>query len=67
LRAVVQAGMNTAAAVGACAGPLMIGALTKANPHAGWRNFYVCLYSSEYICSIGTDSYFSGSKWLSGA
>jgi hypothetical protein len=38
---VAQAAMNFAAALGGCSGPLMIGALTKANPHTGWRNFYV--------------------------
>lgn len=41
---VVQASMNVAASLGACAGPLIIGALTKANGHTGWRNFYVSLY-----------------------
>jgi hypothetical protein len=35
--------MNVAASVGACVGPLAIGALTKANGHTGWRNFYVRL------------------------
>ncbi len=38
---VAQAAMNVAAALGACAGPLIIGALTKANHHTGWRNYYV--------------------------
>lgn len=38
---VVQAGMNIAAAFASCSGPLAIGALTKANPHTGWRYFYV--------------------------
>lgn len=32
--------MNVAAALGACVGPLIIGALTKANLHTSWRNFY---------------------------
>jgi hypothetical protein len=39
--AVVQASMNVAAALGACAGPLIIGALTRSDSHTGWRNFYV--------------------------
>ena len=43
LTSVVQAGMNVAAATGACIGPLAIGALTRTNPHTGWRNFYVLL------------------------
>ena len=38
---VAQAGINVAAAVGACVGPLIIGALTKANVENGWRKFYV--------------------------
>jgi hypothetical protein len=33
--------MNVAAALGACAGPLIIGALTRSDSHTGWRNFYV--------------------------
>ncbi|KAJ5974302.1 hypothetical protein N7481_011512 [Penicillium waksmanii] len=39
-RPMAQAGMNVAAALGACSAPLIIGALTKANAHTGWRNFY---------------------------
>ncbi|OAQ58550.1 siderophore iron transporter [Pochonia chlamydosporia 170] len=39
-RPIVQAGINIAAAIGACVGPLAIGALTKANAHTGWRTFY---------------------------
>ena len=44
---VAQAAMNVAAAVGACSAPLIIGALTKANPHTGWRNFYVGLFDTH--------------------
>ncbi|KAJ5407995.1 hypothetical protein N7509_001878 [Penicillium cosmopolitanum] len=39
-RPMAQAGMNVAAALGACSAPLIIGAFTKANSHTGWRNFY---------------------------
>ncbi|OBU00219.2 hypothetical protein VE01_01673 [Pseudogymnoascus verrucosus] len=39
-RPMVQAGMNVAAALGACIGPLIVGALTRTNSHTGWRNFY---------------------------
>lgn len=38
---VAQACMNIAAAMGAISGPLIIGALTKANVRDGWRTFYV--------------------------
>ncbi|OGM40964.1 hypothetical protein ABOM_010480 [Aspergillus bombycis] len=37
---VVQAFINIAGAFGACSGPLIIGALTRSNPHTGWRHFY---------------------------
>ncbi|KAF9886379.1 hypothetical protein FE257_011524 [Aspergillus nanangensis] len=39
-RPMAQAGMNIAAGLGATSGPLIIGALTKANPLDGWRKFY---------------------------
>lgn len=39
-RPMAQAWMNVAAALGACVGPLIIGALTKSNYHTGWRKFY---------------------------
>ncbi|KAL3483021.1 major facilitator superfamily domain-containing protein [Aspergillus germanicus] len=39
-RPMAQAGMNVAAVLGATSGPLIIGALTKANPSTGWRKFY---------------------------
>ncbi|KAJ5585641.1 hypothetical protein N7450_005428 [Penicillium hetheringtonii] len=39
-RPMAQAAMNVAASLGACSAPLIIGALTKANSHTGWRNFY---------------------------
>ena len=38
-----QAGINIAAAGGAISGPLIIGAMTKADLENGWRNFYVCI------------------------
>lgn len=44
--------MNVAAALGACVGPLAIGALTKANPHTGWRNFYVRLCPPLFCTGI---------------
>ena len=43
--------MNVAAAVGACVGPLIIGSLTKRNPHTGWRNFFVSLFFASSTCS----------------
>ncbi|KAK5702380.1 hypothetical protein LTR17_022377 [Elasticomyces elasticus] len=39
-RPLVQAGVNVAAAIGACVGPLVIGTLTRSDPIGGWRNFY---------------------------
>ena len=36
-----QAIVNVAAALGAIAGPLIIGALTRKDPSDGWRKFYV--------------------------
>jgi hypothetical protein len=46
--------MNVAAALGACAGPLITGALTKANPRTGWRKFYVSfhLFLHVYRCAL---------------
>lgn len=32
--------MNVAAAIGACSGPLIIGAFVKSDPKNGWRKFY---------------------------
>ena len=34
--------MNIAACLGACSAPLIIGGLTKRDPHTGWRYFFVC-------------------------
>ncbi|UNI15994.1 hypothetical protein JDV02_002474 [Purpureocillium takamizusanense] len=39
-RPMAQSAMNVAASLGACAGPLAIGALTKRNGETGWRMFY---------------------------
>jgi MFS family permease len=39
-----QATITMAAALGAIAGPLIIGALTEVSPANGWRTFYVCSY-----------------------
>ena len=56
--------MNIAAALGACAAPLVIGGLTSTNAHTGWRNFYVSVKPYEIIKLSYKDS---GYKWLSGA
>lgn len=60
---VVQAGMNVAAALGSCIGPLTIGALTKANAHTGWRTFYVIPRPSLFIFLQCADLLPSGYKW----
>ncbi|CAL5865899.1 uncharacterized protein PFLUO_LOCUS105 [Penicillium psychrofluorescens] len=39
-RPMAQSAMNVAAALGACLGPIVIGALTEDNKKTGWRNFY---------------------------
>ena len=39
-----QATVTIAAALGAIAGPLIIGALTEGSPADGWRTFYVCFH-----------------------
>ncbi|KAI7089809.1 hypothetical protein KC340_g13036 [Hortaea werneckii] len=39
-RPFVQAGVNLAGALGACAAPLIIGSLTERNAHTGWRLFF---------------------------
>ncbi|OAL20453.1 hypothetical protein AYO22_08947 [Fonsecaea multimorphosa] len=39
-RPMAQAAMNASALLATVAGPLTIGALTKRNPHTGWRDFY---------------------------
>ncbi|GAB1742854.1 hypothetical protein NU219Hw_g8561t1 [Hortaea werneckii] len=39
-RPFVQAGVNLAGALGACAAPLIIGSLTERDSHTGWRLFY---------------------------
>lgn len=49
---VAQAAMNVAASLGAISAPLIIGALTKANPHRGWRNFYVRIPSSTIMVRL---------------
>ncbi|KAJ5297581.1 hypothetical protein PENANT_c005G09775 [Penicillium antarcticum] len=52
-RPMAQAFMNIAAALGACAGPLIIGSLTKKNPHTGWRYFYwiqMALWGMTAVC-----------------
>lgn len=40
---VAQAGVNVAASLATITGPFTIGALTKRNPHTGWRLFFVGL------------------------
>ncbi|KAJ5762326.1 uncharacterized protein N7511_005708 [Penicillium nucicola] len=52
-RPMAQAFMNIAAALGACAGPLIIGSLTRKNPHTGWRYFYwiqMALWGMTAVC-----------------
>lgn len=41
---VVQSIVNIAAALGACSGPLIMGALSRSDPMNGWRNYYVSCY-----------------------
>lgn len=36
-----QVWINIAAALASCTGPLIIGALTRADPVNGWRKFWV--------------------------
>jgi len=36
-----QVWINIAAGLAACTGPLIVGALTKADPENGWRKFWV--------------------------
>ncbi|KAH6690752.1 putative siderophore iron transporter [Leptodontidium sp. MPI-SDFR-AT-0119] len=52
-RPMAQGAMNIAAAIGACSGPLMIGALTKRNAHTGWRNFYWIQMALWGACTLG--------------
>ena len=46
---VIQACINIGAALGAISGPLMIGALTRSNPHTGWRTFFVRVVQNPSI------------------
>ncbi|KAK9435055.1 siderophore iron transporter [Metarhizium brunneum] len=39
-RPMVQSIVNIAAALGACSGPLIMGALSRSDPMNGWRNYY---------------------------
>lgn len=41
LAKVVQSIINIAAALGACSGPLIIGALSRYDPENGWRKYFV--------------------------
>ncbi|KAJ5175113.1 uncharacterized protein N7482_000990 [Penicillium canariense] len=52
-RAMAQACINIAGSVGACAGPLIIGSLTRANPHTGWRNYYWIQMALWGVTAIG--------------
>ncbi|KAN0112347.1 putative siderophore iron transporter [Hyaloscypha variabilis] len=52
-RPMVQASMNVAASLGACAGPLIIGALTRSDSHTGWRNFYWIQMALWGITALG--------------
>ncbi|CAM1503636.1 Fc.00g012270.m01.CDS01 [Cosmosporella sp. VM-42] len=49
----VQASVNVAAALGACAGPLIIGALCRNDPDDGWRKYYwiqMALWGATAVC-----------------
>jgi len=51
---VVQSIINVAASLGACSGPLIIGALSRYDPENGWRKYYVsrvCLQSCFYCAN----------------
>ena len=48
-----QAAITMAAALGAIAGPLIIGALTEDSPAGGWRTFYVCFHLREQRNVLG--------------
>ena len=39
--------MNLAACLGACLGPVIVGAFSLNDPLGGWRNFYVRTYSGH--------------------
>ncbi|KAJ9602586.1 hypothetical protein H2200_012779 [Cladophialophora chaetospira] len=54
-RPMAQAGVNVAAALGACVGPLIIGAFTKADRRNGWRNFYwvqMAIWGTTALCIL---------------
>ncbi|GKZ37855.1 hypothetical protein AbraIFM66950_009645 [Aspergillus brasiliensis] len=53
-RAMVQSVVNIAAALGACVGPLMIGALTRNDPVNGWRTFYWIQMAFWGVTAAGT-------------
>ena len=61
---VAQVWINTAAAIGACVGPLIIGALTKADLQDGWRKFWV--RRSNPGDMYYADLNLSGLKWRYG-
>ncbi|KAK5444376.1 hypothetical protein LTS15_010491 [Exophiala xenobiotica] len=52
-RPMAQACMNIAAALGAISGPLIIGALTRANTQDGWRKFWWIQMALWAITAIG--------------
>ena len=58
---VAQASVNVAAALGACVGPLVIGAFTKADPRDGWRNFFVSV--SAKLETTLTDQWVQMAIW----
>ncbi len=46
---VVTTFVNCSAVLGATVGPLIIGALTKADQLNGWRKFYVCALARHLL------------------
>ncbi|OAQ78164.1 siderophore iron transporter [Purpureocillium lilacinum] len=52
-RPMVQSIINIAAALGACSGPLIIGALSRYDPENGWRKYFwiqMALWGATAIC-----------------
>lgn len=57
---VAQAMFNFSAMAGAIVGPLLMGALVRANPHSGWRTYYVCPCPCPGLPILWTD----GNQWI---
>ncbi|KAK5042927.1 hypothetical protein LTR84_012016 [Exophiala bonariae] len=52
-RPMVQASTGVVAAITAMAGPLTVGALTKRDPHTGWRLFYWIMFAIWGAAAVG--------------